>query len=697
MPKDQRTVTSSRTVWPQVMNPCVRNLAHYGFSLSADESTDNTYFLGRGFQNWNTFDTRRQKRDKLRSPRFPLSSIPPWSASRIASMGKLKIPTKLGRHALELSHPLPTSPTPDLCASNRQPNETEVARILHAISQAESDLAELAQEIKTNPRDAKVRQRYIACSHFLEEHKGPLSPVRRLPYEVLAQIFDFCANDLEPCWTVPSWTLAQVSRRWRAVALTFPEIWGVVPPIRFPMKDNGEKTVPVLKEVLHRSGEHPLSIHISSDENGVVDHAIFQLLIKHCMRWRIVVMDLEVRDFMALTQFIRHRLTSLYSLKITVRMPHDEDYVLEAFSIAPMLREVEIDCPRVQLLIPWEQLTRYTERSTDSIGVIQVLSVSSEISYFSYSTRAIVAIQGHLKPKTLSHMTTLHLNFYNPWVSGTLIISSLTLPALIDLHVRSLDASLVDDLIDLTLRSKCALEKLSIHSLPIKGGVTRILLFTPFLTEFKCNDFTIDDIERLVAIPGIPSVVPCLRKLVIHLDTAMRELNKMILSRHSRRENVALESLTLIFTNAVECFEAQCVLEGWDKVDGKLGGVIGEWRADLEKELINWVTPSREGSWNTAMMNVKVTHQLGIHFRTLESYEFSDAKYIYHSGIHIVMKKVGNMVTSGLPQVEAYNFKERARALVDKWEPLLLLDLPNRHWIRRGVATLEYVPDSSGQ
>jgi hypothetical protein len=151
---------------------------------------------------------------------------------------------------------------------------------------------------------------------------------------------------------VPPWTLAQVSRRWRAVALSFPEIWGVVPSIRLPMKDNGKKFVPVLQEVLHRSGEHPLSIHISSDEDGAVDHATFQLLIKHCMRWRIVVMDLEVRDFQALTQFIQHRLSSLYSLKLTVRMPHDGDYVLEAFSIVPMLREVEIDCARVRLLIP---------------------------------------------------------------------------------------------------------------------------------------------------------------------------------------------------------------------------------------------------------------------------------------------------------------------------------------------------------
>ena len=504
-----------------------------------------------------------------------------------------------------------------------------MTRILQAISGAERDVAEIVQQIKTNPRDMVIQRRYVACVHFLEEHKGLLSAVRRLPYELLAQIFYFCANDREPCWTVPPWTLAHVSRRWRAVALSFPKIWGVVPPIRLSTKDKGKKFIPLLRELLHRSGEHPLSLHISSDEGGIVNHPIFQLLITHCMRWRTVVMELEVSDFQALTQFIRRRLSSLYSLKLAVRMPHDGDYVLEPFSIAPMLREVEIDCPRIQLLLPWEQLTRYTERSTDPIGVIQVLGISSEINHFSYSTRAIIAIQGHLEPMTLTKITTLHLTFYNPWISGTSIMASLTLPALTDLHVRSLNTSLVDDLIALTLRSKCVLQKLFIHSLPVKGGLTRILLFTPFLTELVCNDFVNDDIERLRAIPGIPSFAPHLRTLVIQSDTPMRELNDMILSRHSGAENVALELLTLKFTSSAECFDAQCMLEGWDTVDKKLAGVIGGWRADIEKELVTWVTRSRASSWDKAMMGVKATHRLGVDFRTLETYEFSDAKYIY--------------------------------------------------------------------
>jgi hypothetical protein len=76
----------------------------------------------------------------------------------------------------------------------------------------------------------------------------------------------------------------------------------------------------------------------------------------------------------------------------------------------------------------------------------------------------------------------------------------------------------------------------------------------------------------------------------------------MILSRHSGAGNVALESLTLKFTSSGECFDAQCVLEGWDTVDTKLAGIIGGWRADIEQELVTWVTRSRTSSWNKAMM-----------------------------------------------------------------------------------------------
>lgn len=61
------------------------------------------------------------------------------------------------------------------------------------------------------------------------------------------------------------------------------------------------------------------------------------------------------------------------------------------------------------------------------------------------------------------------------------------------------------------------------------------------------------------------------------------------------------------------------------------------------------------------------------------------------------MKEVGNTTVGALPRVEGYNFRERARTLVEKWKPLLLADVHKRHWMRQGPTTLEYVPDCSGK
>ena len=164
----------------------------------------------------------------------------------------------------------------------------------------------------------------------------------------------------------------------------------------------------------------------------------------------------------------------------------------------------------------------------------------------------------------------------------------------------------------------------------------------------------------------------------------------MILSRHAMADvtgnvgSVALASFTLNFAGPIECFETQCVLEGWDSLDNALGEVINEWRKNIEKEFVTWVTCSQANSWDKALMSVRATHRLGVEFRILQTYEFSDVRYIYvclfmiyklhiltsiwlqSSGIHHLMNEVGNMMVGALPRVEGYNFRERARALVEK-------------------------------
>jgi len=73
----------------------------------------------------------------------------------------------------------------------------------------------------------------------------------------------------------------------------------------------------------------------------------------------------------------------------------------------------------------------------------------------------------------------------------------------------------------------------------------------------------------------------------------------MILSRHAMVDvtgdvgSVALASFTLNFAAPIECFEAQCALEGWDSLDKALWDVINGWRNNIGKEFVIWATRSQ--------------------------------------------------------------------------------------------------------
>ncbi|KAJ6530859.1 hypothetical protein DFH09DRAFT_994426, partial [Mycena vulgaris] len=74
-----------------------------------------------------------------------------------------------------------------------------------------------------------------SLSRYHTQHKAILSPIRRIPSEILAEIFS---------WTLPSvlhvrrrralnvadspWVLTHTSGRWRAVALSTPLLWSLV-------------------------------------------------------------------------------------------------------------------------------------------------------------------------------------------------------------------------------------------------------------------------------------------------------------------------------------------------------------------------------------------------------------------------------------------------------------------------------------
>ncbi|KAJ7729109.1 hypothetical protein DFH07DRAFT_703551, partial [Mycena maculata] len=93
-------------------------------------------------------------------------------------------------------------------------------------------LACLDEEISwLRARSKQLEEEHASVSRYHAQNTAILSPLRRMPPEVLGEIF---------LWTLPSarcsrfdtkngpWLLPQISSRWRTISLSIPSLWSQI-------------------------------------------------------------------------------------------------------------------------------------------------------------------------------------------------------------------------------------------------------------------------------------------------------------------------------------------------------------------------------------------------------------------------------------------------------------------------------------
>ncbi|KAJ7138195.1 hypothetical protein C8R44DRAFT_341636 [Mycena epipterygia] len=247
-----------------------------------------------------------------------------------------------------------------LLTSNEVPLASDESIVKSVISTARARLALVEREI------AQLRDRMKSLKEertSLSRHIGIVSPLRRMPPEVLGEIFS---------WTLPSvgelrqtnfgiadspWVLTYVSSHWRAVALSLPSLWSLF-VVEFPEKI---RPLPMVKAHIQRA--HSLKIHFygeqASDPRPQIE--LFRCLAEHSARWQELSIGLTSDLFPLLTGL--NRLTSLCRLSIEWNDPDSQAEVesVDCFQSAPSLVDVAIynQYRYVPTLLPAHQLTRY--------------------------------------------------------------------------------------------------------------------------------------------------------------------------------------------------------------------------------------------------------------------------------------------------------------------------------------------------
>ena len=124
-----------------------------------------------------------------------------------------------------MSHPFCDPPTASSLAEARRAlkaTRTSVTELNAKIDASEAALAQIVRDSQCKI-DELQRER-AALEEQVLQTLAYLSPIRRLPMELLRDLFMWCFLD-HPCC---AWVLASVCGSWRRLALRMPKLWSKV-------------------------------------------------------------------------------------------------------------------------------------------------------------------------------------------------------------------------------------------------------------------------------------------------------------------------------------------------------------------------------------------------------------------------------------------------------------------------------------
>ena len=461
---------------------------------------------------------------------------------------------------------LPEPPFPHLLHSNIPPSDSEALIILKVVSRVQETIQE------HGPADRMTKYQFNRACQFVHAHKGVLSVIRRIPPELLQEIFILVAAFPEGL-NIP-WALSQVCQLWRTTALSVSVLWSRLPTIHL-RKDTPQSFLPQIGELLVRSRDAPIHIYIYSPYGVVYDHPIIDILVLHSERWQSVTIDSTTVMVSAL-KGVKGRLSSLKMLSLTVFPSPGVVGPFDMFEDAPQLRSVNMDGPHPgDIRLPFSQLTHYRERlmgGTSTIALATSLTTLETVRCAGSPNMPIV---------TFPFLLILKVNFEGLTQE---FLENLTLPAIRVIWTSGFCGHLITILTTMISHSHspCLLQKLTLRTSELDPGeLTRLLRLTPHLVYLDLPLPPPEDLTNLIIRQNKRPLVPLLEMLIFQADAlrptetgqilnalavsrcnSLRHNSTSTISRDVRNRHV-LEELRIDFQSPRSCHYELRFLENW--------------------------------------------------------------------------------------------------------------------------------------
>lgn len=380
-------------------------------------------------------------------------------------------------------------PIQRLMSTNTPLLDAELAQLRDALDKAQRHLSELSANPNSDKGNKTNRQKKLEVSRLISVYKAILSPIRRIPAEIVSEVLLHVFGHYEEApqsvtfdVTTGVWLFGRISRQWRAVVLSLSPLWsyihidvgGLPLPRRF--LPASKQYTSILNACLERSGSHLLTITIDNppcpspadlkrgDWGGRISTVLLERIARECRRWRDIRLTLtsstKVAKSIAVIQgkvpFLQH-----FSLISHFRNITPKDFPSDLLLDAPCLQSIAFtnfkDFQSIQL--PWSQITR-ADLSSCSLGNnLQLLAAMCNITQFIYSDSYGLAEDA--KPGVSLQLPQLHTLS----IDDARVVDQLVMPTLTNLSV-----DFADDEADVQPVPRD--EGFSIKALRIEGGYT---------------------------------------------------------------------------------------------------------------------------------------------------------------------------------------------------------------------------------
>lgn len=421
-----------------------------------------------------------------------------------------------------------------LIRSDFVPSPMEQEVINQTIQETHSEIESLDDEIlQVEALFSRLTEQKRDLVAFTRGQQSLLSPIRRIPAEILGDIFLYCCPAINiGNWRGNSlvWQLGEVCYYWRTVIMSLHEIWArmditmqayMARPQEYP---GYMKTIDhLVATCLSRSGDCPLSFALATHGTHPAFSSVFDQLFAYSDRWFEVSLEVDWLTFLPNLTQIKDRIPRLRSLTLKARIGTGH-YIhpIDAFEVAPQLSRLEIEnfpYPVFRLKIPWFQLTHYKSISS-SHGpgeFCEILRRMPNLKYFETSLDRGLPGQG-TDHQWLLNLRELSVRVPSFYLSN--ILDPLISPNLNNFRLSGSDSTdnfTPDAILSLFQRSGCMLRSLTLTSTSV-NCVYRILEQCPSIELLNVGflDYAQDLLHELVWRGiGAPLLAPNLHTFVL--------------------------------------------------------------------------------------------------------------------------------------------------------------------------------------